>query len=760
MVRADDTIQGQGGDDHIYADSGFNLDLSTRLDLATQVLLVTSVPSASDHLPTHDDLTVGSDDISGGDGDDIILADHGSITQISGTQRIQTTGNVIQVQTALAASGGDDLVFGDAGEDAIMGGFGDDVLFGDADDDVIVGDSGRIDVVDDAVTSLVIASTDPSLGGDDVIEGNGGDDDIIAGFGADIVSGGSGDDSIVGDSGRIDFTAAGPVFTLGSASTDPSLGGDDVIEGNDGDDDIIAGFGADIVSGGSGDDRIVGDSGRIEWAAGTVITLGIASTAPNLGGDDVIEGNDGDDIIIGGFGADAISGGNGNDIIIADNGEVLLSGGDFYLIRSLDNAIGGDDTVSGNDGNDYIIGGAGGDTLFGDSQNDPSDTGNDILIGDNGEFYSLRTGESLVLKNSGQVYTGDGDPTTLDVVWNVDPAIGGNDTIDGGNGDDVLLGGAGDDLLLGNFGDDTLVGDDGQIVFDLNRIRTIETIIYSTLTFGGDDILAGFQDNLSGLDGDDHDVMLGGFGDDTFYGNFSTDVMIGEYGRLTYEYLGDSTESLGLFFVRLGQNTLDLIANQQFGLYSPVPLDVGFGQIGGIIPVGGASQASVLGREAHPSGDDRSHGGRPITSADLAARLAAIQPAAGEAFTVPVDGQCGVGEEALMFEGEAIDCIPHITPELHDLPLEAGQEGDTQQTDIHLAESLLGVAVAGFTGWRMASSERKGTGAAAVFERGGLEKLKENAQQRRFRSWNQAADLVAESKQTQSFAGFKVDWSE
>jgi outer membrane protein OmpA-like peptidoglycan-associated protein len=142
----------------------------------------------------------------------------------------------------------------------------------------------------------------------------------------------------------------------------------------------------------------------------------------------------------------------------------------------------------------------------------------------------------------------------------VNPSSGGDDTILGGSGDDVLLGGAGADSLSGNLGNDTVIGDGGMASYADGLLHQVEA---TDFFIGGDDLLAGGAMNDSApLGGDGNDVIIGGAGFDTLFGTLAEDVMIFEYGRITYRPDG-LAESVVLF----GQPPLDLAAKTMFGLY-------------------------------------------------------------------------------------------------------------------------------------------------------------------------------------------------
>jgi hypothetical protein len=125
----------------------------------------------------------------------------------------------------------------------------------------------------------------------------------------------------------------------------------------------------------------------------------------------------------------------------------------------------------------------------------------------------------------------------------------------GGSARDVLLGGAGADALYGGADDDMIIGDGGMVERDGNTI-VMQTVDLFT---GGDDTL----DGGLGLD-----RMMGAFGNDLFFADFSEDIVLGEYGRYTFDYEPQGEEDKATSVISLAQGKLDLIRQQQVGLYS------------------------------------------------------------------------------------------------------------------------------------------------------------------------------------------------
>jgi len=222
---------------------------------------------------------------------------------------------------------------------------------------------------------------------------------------------------------------------LGTNTHDSILGG----EGND---TIRAGRGNDTVRGGDGDDLIYGDNGHNRlWGGNGNDTI---HGGPR---NDMIGGGPGNDLLFGGDGNDTIYGGSGDDTIHGEGGDTRLwgmGGNDLIYGSTLGGRIGGgggDDTIYGGPGNDTIYGGA--------------IEGNDYVDG------------------------GAGD----DEIWGMD----GNDTLIGGAGNDFIGGGRGDDRIHGGPGDDTVRGGPGADTFVF--LDGEETLLVEDFAYADADIL-------------------------------------------------------------------------------------------------------------------------------------------------------------------------------------------------------------------------------------------------------------------------------
>ena len=240
--------------------------------------------------------------------------------------------------------------------------------------------------------------------------------------------------------------AADTVFALGGNDTVRAAGGDDNINGGSGADFLYGGDGDDTLDGGSEDDFMYGEAGNDTMLGG----LGI----------DTMFGADGIDTMYGGADADVMVGGTGDDIMYGGDGIVadLVDPVTGAVIRAdvLDAepavAIGLlDDSLSGGQGNDQLFGGGGWDTLIG---NDGHDT----------------------------LFPGTGGN-----------AVGGRESMDGGQGDDIYIIESDLDLATQDIADSgltqLLLVNKGPAFRQGNGIGVDE--VRFTQTVDGDIILAG-----------------------------------------------------------------------------------------------------------------------------------------------------------------------------------------------------------------------------------------------------------------------------
>ncbi len=355
-VLQPDFAIGEGGDDTLYAGSGFaeldggdgndtvNFqpnDAGARISLLdTSPLATTITANDFDAWDLTDD---GSQDTSTGY---VLVSIENAIGSEHNDEIIGSAqGNRLEGRAGddvIDGGGGNDTLIGGAGADWVEGGGGNDTILGQSHDDSLFGNKGN-DTIDGGEGADQINGDD----GDDTIEGGDGNDTINGGQGADTISGDDGDDTI-----------------NGGISNDRLIGGvgADQINGGDGNDTILGQSQADSLHGNKGNDTIDGGEG--------------ADTIEGGDGNDTIDGGDGNDTIEGGQGADTINGGDGNDTINGGIGNDTIEGG-----KSNDTINGGDgdDTIEGGKSNDTIDGGDSDDTIvwgYGD--------GNDIISGGEG----------------------------------------------------------------------------------------------------------------------------------------------------------------------------------------------------------------------------------------------------------------------------------------------------------------------------------------------------------------------------------------
>ncbi len=373
-------------------------------------------------------MTPGDDKLYGDAGVDILLGDHGVISQMPGTSRLFSTANVTRVETARPGEGGNDEIHGGSESDIILGGFGNDTLYGDDGTDVLLGDNGFVDtVVNDGNPTTIdqIRSTDPTLGGNDTIHAGSGDDIVFGGTGNDTIFGDDGSDILLGDAGF--WSSALPASQrFQSIYISAADGG--------GNDEIHGGAGDDFILGQQGNDLIYGDAGQDDL----------------IGGHNVLYGADGNDTIYGGDGSNNTAG-DGADVVLGDNGQIvrhaIVSSGtaiqywetytgaftgvvirDIVRFDNIDR-VGGNDTLFGDNGQDILLGQRGDDTLDGGAGDDEliGGLGNDTLHGGDGRDVLLGDEGTIV-----RTFNADGTPKlNSDGSWHRDIVLEDYGTVTG-----------------------------------------------------------------------------------------------------------------------------------------------------------------------------------------------------------------------------------------------------------------------------------------------------------------------------------------
>ena len=224
---------------------------------------------------------------------------------------------------------------------------------------MLIGDSGRVDRDGNLLPIKIIATS--TVSGDDLLQGDAGTDYLLGGSGADTIEGGDEADIILGDNGEIvpDYVNG---LAVSVTTTDPTVGGNDILSGGSGNDLIYGQAGNDTLSGDDGDDILFGDRGVITIQAGIVLRVQTLDTG--VGGNDTLSGGVGADILMGGAGNDILTGNAGNDVLIGDHGVAVRNDGSAQAndVYTTDLAQGGNDTLEGSEDQDILIGGPANDS--------------------------------------------------------------------------------------------------------------------------------------------------------------------------------------------------------------------------------------------------------------------------------------------------------------------------------------------------------------------------------------------------------------
>ncbi len=567
--NASDDIYGQGGADNIIGGTSQRAGGTA------------SYPDEGDH-------------IWGGDADDVVLSDNGSLVRAvvgAGSDVTQARGLTFERTITLYDLGyapdptkaGDDTVHGDGGTDVILGQGEVDTLHGDAADDFVAGgqagdtlygEAGQDDLLGGSYELVGTATgqdRDGQLDGGDTVYG-GGDGDILVGDNGSILR----NVAVKSDStkNRTITERTMEIFDLGDFPNAGTSGNDwllgqgqpDVILGQSGTDRITSGGDRDYAEGGPDSDWIEGNDGRDDLVGGSSTIMVGTSGRTAIGQKDA---------------ADVIWGGADDDLVIGDNAVVdrlhaadeltrrigtnpvgLLTDGRFMQLLDLGGDIGsagtlnslptgrfGADFLSGQDGVDLLLGQDGNDEISGGSADDYAEGqgGDDTLRGD----------DDIVPSLSLSTWPGDASPG-----YTADTGDDGQDELIGGtsergfrDGGDTVFGNGQSDFVLGDNGTAVRViqGTDSLVdkVYALRyaaaaasnaKVRVADSDFAST-RFCNAALPACEEPNASGPDviqgdggddflygQDDADTIRGGNQDDDIYGELGNDLLFGEAG--------------------------------------------------------------------------------------------------------------------------------------------------------------------------------------------------------------------------------------
>ena len=565
--EADIVIGGAAGDD-LDAGDGQNIVIGDNgdLDFEPSTRRLISAETIAPQIGGNDVINTGAgadvifggigwDDITSGDGDNVVLGDNGRLDN-NVDNDLDTLDTV--TTTASSAGGGDDSITSGNGNDILLGGLGSDSVSSTGGDNIAIGDNA--DIVYTAGQLTLIESKEPVLGADDVILTGAGADIIFGGTASDNVTAGAGSDVILGDHGRYDASDANGtvISSIFTAATDGGAG--DWISAGGGDDDVVGGQGSDRVYGDGGDDNLIG-------------------------GHNMAGGSDEGDLLDGGTGDDYIAGDNAQFVreAVSVSARMRVLVGETLYDLDGNVAVTGDaqpnptgsaarsvvlyDNTEGSDfglyGSDVIAGGAGDDTLFGQF-------GNDVIQGDGSIDIAmtdlLEIGSTALATDGDDYIEGNSGADTLFGNLGQDDLVGGSSTLFGlvaieqrPDDADLIYGGAGLNATRNDVGDpgeeghardaDVILGDNGNIyrIVGVNGTNSGEFLSFSYDTEGtlrliprayglldysangvaGDDI--GGADEIHGESGDD--IILGGGADDILFGDGHDDDLMGGSGN-------------------------------------------------------------------------------------------------------------------------------------------------------------------------------------------------------------------------------------
>jgi Ca2+-binding RTX toxin-like protein len=492
-------------------------------------------------------------------------------TAVQGATNLSDTLYGTALPDAIAALGGNDILYGREGNDQLQGDDGNDTLYGEAGDDTLIGGLGTdsliggigndiydVDSSTDIVTELLNEGTDTVL------------TNITLTLGNNIEN--------------LTLTGVGTINGTGNTMNN-------LLIGNAANNTLSGGTGADTMQGGAGNDTYVIDNISdviIENAAEGIdlvqssVSLTLAANIENitLTGSSAINatGNALDNVLTGNSGINIMAGGAGNDTYVvniatdvvtelANEGvDTIQSAVTLTLGSNLENltltgttainATGNtlDNVLTGNSGNNTLTSGAGNDTLDGG-------TGNDSMLGGAGNdtyIVNIATDVITELANEGI------DTIMSAVTWTLGANVE-NITLTGttainatGNTlDNVLKGNSSKNTLTGGAGNDTyVVNISTDVVTELANEGTDTVLSAVTWTLGTNVENLTLTDTaaINGTGNTLNNVLTGNIatntltgaaGNDTLNGGAGIDTLIGGAGADTYQFnVGYGTDTV------------------------------------------------------------------------------------------------------------------------------------------------------------------------------------------------------------------------
>jgi Ca2+-binding RTX toxin-like protein len=377
------------------------------------------------------------------------------------------------------------------------------------------GPGNNLIAVDPSVTRDVTIYGGP---GQNVLMAGSGNDALIAGPGTAVLYGGIGDDTLYG----------------GDLPTEdvPPNGGDAMVSAHpgaiDGNDTLIAGPGSDELIAGSGNDLLIGGSvvrpiDPVTGVPGVAFLQGSQYQLDPGAGRDILSGGSGmDDILIAGPGSpgEVLEAGSGNDTLIAQNygvntligggtGHSLMLGGNLENFEISNSLAGGGNTLVGGLGIDNLKAGAGNDVLY---------ASDDSAAWSQGEAAAAAAGVQV---EPPQLFQGDSNAAQLQVLLEAQQS----DPLSQSQLNQLI------GLLNTEFGaltsQEAGLNDQVEQYLSMPDISQDATVKLQLINLAQQDqfvqietgVLLGQILNALGAESFQEDSLIGGSGDDTFYGN-------------------------------------------------------------------------------------------------------------------------------------------------------------------------------------------------------------------------------------------------
>ncbi len=425
-------------------------------------------------------------------------------------------------ETVDAGMGADDTINVGVGNNYIFGGDASNAMNVGNGTNYVFGGDGEINFSNGAVTSASTSAS--SIGANDTITVGNGTNYVFGGSQSDQIAAGNGtnygptEDTnyVFGDAGSITFSSG--AVTL-AETIDAGMGADDTINVGVGNNYIFGGDASNAMNVGNGTNYVFGGDGEINFSNGAVTSA--STSASSIGANDTITVGNGTNYVFGGSETNKITAGDGTNYVFGDAGSITFSGRVVTLAEATDAGLGSNDTITVGNGTNYIFSGF-------ENNTSTAGNGNNVLLGDDGAV----------------VFNADG---SLNTITCLDNGTGGSNTLIAGTGTDILIGGAGSNNLSSAGGFDIMIGNAGEVQYLSGDRSIIESL---DIKLGGSNTLRAGTGNA---------IMLGGLGPNTFYGNFGSDAMFGQFAYL--ELLGDEIVTASCWW--FGD---DAIAGQLSGL--------------------------------------------------------------------------------------------------------------------------------------------------------------------------------------------------